>query len=261
MRTVMASVAEAATGTAAAPGGLGWGAWVAIALAVATVASIAALSWVLLRSWRLEATVKARTQGRISLAAGASFAGVSASAAAILGGPGVVAVHFRSRELFRKTASEVTLDALLAFVDQKLSEPPEPETRVGRWAARAKEWALARTDVAGLPGLGLAILGDLRDPAISGSLVCGFSDPGTTGKAAAVLYPVAGVVAPLGDFSIQMDWSGRNRIDGDLEASCGVVPARILREVARFTRRHVSLRRRPVPQTPSSSTLPVSMTT
>lgn len=257
----MASYADGTATSAAASSGLGWGSWVAIALAGLCVVSIGVLSWLIFRTWRLEASVKAQTQGRISLAAGASFAGVSASAAAILGGPGVVVVHFRSRELFRRTASEVTLDALLAFVDDKLSQPPEPETRAGRLAARAKEWALARTDVSELPGLGLAILGDLRDPSLSGSLVCGFSDPGTTGKAAAILYPVAGVIAPLGDFAIQMDWSGRNRIDGDLEASCGVVPARILREVARFSRRHVSLRRRPVPPAPSSTTLPVSMTT
>lgn len=243
---------------AAAGAGSSGSAWVwGLAIGVPALLVVAFVVWALLRGYRVEASFKATTQAsRVSLAAGASLLAFSASAAAILGGPGVVAVHFRSRELWRKQTADASLDALLAWIDGKLSEPEEPPSRAARMVARAKEWLFARTDMGELPALGGRILLDLRDLDFGGSLVCGFADPGTTGKAAALLYPLAGVLAPLGRFTIELDWSGRTRLDGGAELAFAFVPARILSALARFGARHVHPMRTPPPSPPSSSTLP-----
>jgi len=218
------------------------------------VALVAAALW----PWKVEASLKATTQESVvSLAGGAALAGLSGSAAAILGGPGVVALHFRTREIGRRAVPQITLEALLAW----LEEPSAPEDRPGlasRLARRAKDGLLARTDTDALPRLGLALLQDLRDVSLHGTLLCGFEDPTLTGKAAAILYPLGALAAPFGTFEPSFDWSGRTVIDGAAEITFRVVPARVLRELLRFARRHVHLRRK---RPPVSSTLPVSSTT
>lgn len=233
-------------------------AWVwGLAIGVPALVLVALFVWALVRTYRVEATFKATTQAsRVSLAAGASVLAFSASAAAILGGPGVIAVHFRSRELWRKQTADASLDALLAWLDERLSKSEEPPSRAARMIGRAKEWLLARTDTEELPALGGRVVLDLRDLDFGGSLVCGFADPGTTGKAAALLYPLAGVLAPLGRFTIELDWSGRTRLDGGAELSFGVVPVRVLLALARFGVRHIHPTRTPPPSSPTSSTLP-----
>ncbi len=213
-----------------------------------------------LRAWRVEGSLKATTQESVvSLAGGLGAAGFAASAAAILGGPGVLAVHFRARERWRRMVPEVSLEALLRWLEQP-SPPREPRatTRAARVAARAKDGLLARTDTADLPGLGLDVFRGLRDVSVNGTLLCGFEDPTLTGKAAAVLFPLAALLAPFGTFAPSFDWSGRTVIDGGAEISFGVVPARVLRDVLRFAWHHVHLRRK---RAAVSSTLPVSSTT
>lgn len=219
---------------------------------------VAALVASALWPWRVEGSLKATTEDAVvSLAGGLSALGVSASAAAILGGPGVVAVHFRSRERWRRVVPEVSFEALLAWLEEP-APPKEPPGRVGRIATRAKDGLLARTDTKALPGLGLDVFVGLRDKTVHGTLLCGFEDPTLTGKAAAVLFPLAAVLSPFGTFEPSFDWSGRTVIDGSAEIALGVVPARVLREVLRFGWRHVHLRRKPGAV---SSTLPVSSPT
>lgn len=192
---------------------------------------------IVVRSWPIEATLKATTSARaISIAAGFSFAGLSASAAAILDGPGVLAVHLRARQLWRKPIPHVSVEAALAWIDAQLSKPKE--TTRSR-SSRLVDWLLARTDKSALPDLGLRVLGDLREVSLRGHVTCGFADPALTGKTAAVLYPLAGVLAPLGELDVDFDWSGANRLDADVEVSCRVVPMRAIFESLRFARHHV----------------------
>lgn len=209
-----------------------------------------------MRTWRLEATLKASTRGSVvSLAAGLSFAGLSASAAAILDGPGVLAVHLRGRQLWRKPIPRVSVEALLAWIDELISTPvSKRESRIGRILGRIRQWLLPRTDLASLPELGMRLLTGLRAPTLGGSITCGFSDPAITGAAAAWLYPVAGVLAPLGVVDVAMDWSGKNILEGDIEASCGLVPVRGIYEILRFLRLHVHPLRKAVaaPAVPST---------
>jgi hypothetical protein len=207
--------------------------------------------------WRVEATLKAATHAsNVSLAGGLELAGLSGSAAAILGGPGVVAIHLRARELWRRPISHVSLDALLTWLEQP--SPTVSPSRVARLSKRAKEALLARTDVAALPELGLRVLASLRDLSLRGAIKCGFSDPAVSGKAAAWLYPMAGVLAPFGDLDVSIDWSGRNILDGAFDVSFRIVPARVALEGLRFARHHVHLRRK---SATVSSTLPASSTT
>lgn len=222
--------------------GLSPAAWAACAFGLLFTIAIAFL---LFRSWRVEASLKAMTQSeRVSLAGGVDLAGFSASVAAILGGPGVVALHFRARELWRKQVASVSLETLLAFIDAKLDErakdKPDP-TRLERLAHRIKDGLIARTDPRGLPDLGWRLLRDLREPVLSGNVVCGFDDPALTGKAAAWLFPLAGVLSPLGPFDVAIDWSGKNRIDGAFEMGVRFVPARVGIAFASFARRHIRL--------------------
>lgn len=198
--------------------------------------------------WRVEATLKAATRASaVSVAAGLSLAGVSASAAAIVGGPGVIAVHFRAREMWRRPIANVTVEAALIWLDELLARPAAPEKSfISRLVQRTKAWLLPRTDMADLPELGVRVLGGLRDVALRGAFTCGFSDPALTGKTAAWLYPLAGVLSPLGAFDVSIDWSGKTVVDGDVEVSVRIVPARVAFEGLRFARHHVHPLRKPV---------------
>lgn len=210
--------------------------------------------WLLLtRPVRFEATLKATTKaGVVSLGGGVNVAGFSASAAALLGGPGVVAVYFRSRELWRKSIANVSVEALLSWIEKAADEPETPPGLASRVAARVKAWLLPRTELSYLPDLAAQLLADLDDLKLHGGLHCGFADPEITGKAAAVLYPLAGVLSPVGLFDVSFDWSGRTVLDGDFDLSFGVVLGRVLRETGRFVIRRVHLRR----IAPASATLP-----
>ncbi len=238
---------------------LGLASWVALAAAMAL--SAAAAWFVFVRPWRIEATLKAATKGAIvSLGAGVNVAGFSASAAALLGGPGVVAVHFRSKELWRRAVPQVSVEALLVWVEKTLDTPQEPSTSrwppwVTRALARAKEWLRQRTDLDQLPHLGAQLLFDLVDLKLHGTLHCGFEDPALTGRAAAVLYPLSGVLSPLGVCDVSFDWSGRTVLDGDVDLSFSVVLGRVLRRGLRFLWNHVHLRRTPQPSAKSPSLL------
>jgi hypothetical protein len=202
---------------------------------LALVASVALLAW----PWRVEGTLQASSKAAISLAAGVEVASLSVTAAGILGGPGVLAVHLRGRELSRRGTTELTLEALLDWLER----PRPPGSKPSRLVARVKEALLARTDAAELPGLGLAVLGGLRDVSVNGRVHCGFADPGLTGKAAAWIYPVAAVLAPFGTLEVAFDWTGNTVLEAGVEGSFRVVPARVAFAVLRFARRHVHLRR------------------
>jgi hypothetical protein len=227
---------------------------------VTVLASATLIAFVVLVAWpwRVEATLKAISNAdQISLAGGLEVAGLSGSAAAILGGPGVIAMHLRARELWRRSIAEVSLDALLAWLDEP-SPPVAPPSVAARLARRAKDALRARTDVGSLPELGLEVFLGLRDVSLRGDVRCGFSDPVLTGKTAAWLFPIAGVLAPFGTLDVSMDWTGRNVLDGAIELSFRVVPARVALEGLRFARHHVHLRRKAAS---TSSTLPASSTT
>jgi hypothetical protein len=231
-------------------------------LACVALVALAALIALVARPWRVEATLKATTSASaISLAGGLDVAGLSASAAAILGGPGVVAVHLRARELWRRPIAHVSVDSLLAWFDELLSKPAAKESALGRLAGRAKTWLLARTDLADLPELGLRVLLGLRDVSLKGTVTCGFSDPALTGKAAAWLFPIAGVLAPFGLLEIGFDWSGRDRLDGTVEVSFRFVPARVALEGLRFAWHHVHLRGTPALDSSTLPALPATITT
>lgn len=205
---------------------------------LAVLAALLALAtFVLVRGWRGDLTMKAITKnGLVSLAGGLEIFGVSASAAAILGGPGVISVQWRSRELWRRSIPHVTLDALLHWIDTLVDRKPE-EKKNGILDA-----LVSRTDIDELPELGLRVLFDLRDPELSGSMTCGFSDPVLTGKTAAWLFPVAGLLAPLGRIDVGFDWSGKNLVDGNVDFGFRVVLARVVRELLRFAWHHFHLR-------------------
>jgi hypothetical protein len=225
--------------------------WLLIALFAALGAGLFFL--LLSRPVRFEATLKATTKaGVVSLGGGVNVAGFSASAAALLGGPGVVAVYFRSRELWRKSISSVSVEALLVWLDKAADQPETPPGRAARVVAKVKAWLLPRTELSYVPDFAAQLLSDLDDLKLHGGLHCGFADPEITGKAAAVLYPLAGVLSPLGLFDVSFDWSGRTVLDGDFDLSFGVVLGRVLRETARFVIRRVHLRR----IEPPSATLP-----
>jgi hypothetical protein len=220
---------------------------------IGTLLVLVLVTFIVLRAWPIEASLKAQTIGGMptSLAAGVSLSGLSGSAAAILDGPGVVAVHFRTRELWRRTIPHVSLEVLLRWLDEQLSKEKEPDKPPGFFARMAKrifkDWLLPRTDLTALPDLGIRVLGGLKDVSLCGGFTIGFSDPAHTGKAAAVLYPLAGVLSPLGTIDLSFDWSGKNVLDGDVELSMRVIPARLLREGLRFARHHIRLRRQPLP--------------
>ncbi len=226
------------------PGALGK---ILVVLLLALIALIALLSW----PWRVDATAKALSSpSSISLAGGVDLAGFSASAAAILGGPGVVAIHLRGRELLRRPFS---LDALLAG---RAGGPAEPAGLAGRLRRRGGAWLLERTDLADLPELGLRVLESLREVSLRGAFTCGFRDPALTGMVASWLFPLAGILAPLGVLDVSIDWTGRRRLDGAVELSFRFVPARLLLEGVRFVRHHVHPFRRaqPAPSLPPSPT-------
>ena len=227
----------------------------ALSMLVVLVVLVVLFAW----PWRVEATLKAITnESSISLAGGLEVAGLSASGAAILGGPGVVAVHLRARELWRRPIARISLEALLDWVDALLSKPASPSGVVGRVLLRVKNWLLPRTDLAELPELGLRVFLDLRDVSFHGAITCGFSDPALTGKTAAWLFPLAGVLAPLGVLDVSFDWSGRNRLDGAVDVSFRVVPARVAVQGLRFAWHHVHVRS---VIAPVSSTIPKAITT
>ncbi len=210
-------------------------AFVLLALAAAaSIALLAACVW----PWRVDASLKALgSPASLSIAAGLELAGFSASLAAIVGGPGVVALHRRGRELWRRG---FTTDEVLAWLGTlgRKTEPAVPEGRLARFRKRLVDWTLARTDLADLPELGLRVLGDLRDVALEGAITCGFRSAKRMGKAATVLYPIAGVLAPLGRFDVDLDWSGKDHVDGAAELSFRFVLARIARQGLWFLRRH-----------------------
>ncbi|MBS2015440.1 MAG: hypothetical protein JST00_21305 [Deltaproteobacteria bacterium] len=230
----------------------------AIAIACAAIAFAACVLWLLLRGWPASLSLTAKTKdGLVSLGAGLELSKLSVSAAAILGGPGVVVVQLGSRRLWQRNLERVTVEAAATWLEGLLDAPParEEKGRLARLATRAKDALLARTDLGALPSLGTRILLDLRDPSLSGSVLCGFADPAITGKTAAVLFPLAGMLAPLGAIDLRFDWSGRTVLDVDVEGGCKVVPARIARQTAWFAWNHVHRRPR-LPTGEVSHTLP-----
>jgi hypothetical protein len=96
-----------------------------------------------------------------------------------------------------------------------------------------KDALVARTDLAALPELGLALLGDLREVTIAGRVACGSSDPALTGKAAAWLFPLAAVLSPFGTLDVALDWTGKDVLDAEVEGSFRVVLARARSRAAR----------------------------
>lgn len=213
------------------------------AAALLALGSVAALAfW----PWRVEATVKAMTnESAISLAAGIELAGLSASGGAVLDGPGLVAIRFGKRALYKRSIAKVSVDAFLAWLDAWLTKPATPKGAVGRLADRAKSFLLARTDTSELPELGLRVLSSLQDASFEGAITCGFRDPALTGKTAALLFPIAGVLAPFGMLDVSCDWSGKTRIDGEANVRFRFVPARVAGLGLLFAWHHVRLRSRP----------------
>jgi hypothetical protein len=208
--------------------------------------------------WRVEATLKATTgeaSSDVSLGGGLEVLGLalSASGAAILGGPGVAVIHWRSREMWRRSIARVDLDALFDFLDRRDEDDDDEEEHEkkkgisSRLVRHTKDALVSRTDPAGLPGLGLRIIRSLRDVSLRGAVLFGSSDPGVVGKTAAWLYPIAGVLAPFGTLDVSFDWTGRSVLNGDVEISFRVVPARVALEALRFTRHHNN--------TPASNTI------
>jgi hypothetical protein len=201
---------------------------IAIASGVVALVLLIALAIVLLWPWRVDATAKADTnETMIAVGAGVEVALVSASLAAILDGPGVVALHLRGRRLWQRVIPRVSPEAILAWLE---SREPKKESK--------PNWLMQRIDKSLLPEFGLNVLMDLRELTLGGALTCGFADPVLTGKTAAVLYPLAGLLGPFGELDVAFDWSGKRRIDGAFDLSFRVVPARVLVEVVRFARRH-----------------------
>lgn len=215
------------------------------ALVIASLASGLGL-WLFLRGWPASLTLTAKTkEGLVSLGAGLEISWLSANAAAILGGPGVIVLQLGSRRLYEKRLDGVTVEAALAWIESLLDAPDKPPPGYfGRLAARMKNAVVARTDLGALPELGTRIALGLRDPRLGGTVICGFSDPALTGKAAAVLFPLAGMLAPVSSIELRFDWSGRTVLDFDVEGSCRIVPARIAREAAWFVWNHVHYRPR-----------------
>lgn len=199
----------------------------AIAIGAIAIVLTSLSAFLLWRGWTCTVSFTAKTkEGLVSLGGGVELAGFSLSAAAILGGPGVVVLHFRSRELLR----------------MPLPPPPSEQGFFGRLVTRIRDWLLPRTDLDALPEAGMRMVLGLREPSMTGTVTCGFADPALTGKMAAVLYPIAGMLAPLGTLEMRFDWSGRTVIDADLEGSFRIVPARIARETVVFAWRHVHAR-------------------
>jgi hypothetical protein len=204
---------------------------------------LAALVAIVVRPWRVAGKLKATTnESAASFAGGLDLAGLSLSAAAVLGGPGVVALHLGKRELWRRPISATTAAAFFDWLDEVLSRPAAKKGALGRLVERTKSALLARTDVSDLPEAGLRVLFGVRDVELEGWIVCGFADPALTGKAAAWLFPIAGVLAPFGTLDVSFDWSGRTRIDGEMDVSFRFVPAKVARELFRFALHHVHLR-------------------
>ncbi len=212
-----------------------------IIAAVCVVVVTTLLFW----RYRAEASLTAKTKGGlVSFGAGFELAGLTVSAGAILGGPGVAVVSFRKRELYKHSSSCVSVESVLAWIDGLLSAPKKEPSRLVRLLVGVKDWLLPRTDLEHAPELGVRLLLALRDLRIDGTIQCGFEDPALTGKCAAVLYPLAGMLSPFGTFDVGFDWSGRTVVDADVDASFRVVPVRMLLEALRFARAHVHLRRK-----------------
>lgn len=191
------------------------------AIAIGAIAA-ALFGFLVLRGWACTISFTAKTrEGMVSLGGGIELAWFSLSAAAILGGPGVVVLHFRRWELLKLSLPRVA--------------PAEKKKSI-------LDWLLPRIDVDALPETGVKMALGLKDPEMSGNVVCGFADPALTGKMAAVLYPIAGMLAPLGTFEMRFDWSGRTVVDADLEGSFRIVPVRIARETMAFAWSHFHLR-------------------
>lgn len=210
------------------------------------VTIVACATFALLRRWRATAKLKATTRagqaghaGAVSLAGGIDVAGVSASVAAILGGPGVLTVHVGKRAVWRRSIPRLTVDALFEWLNARLSRPAPERGVLGRLVTHTKDALVARTDMSGLPELGVRVFLGLHDVSFEGAITCGFEDPAVTGKTAAWLFPIAGVLAPFGTLDVRFDWSGRNVFDGELDASFRIVPAKVALEGLRFARHHL----------------------
>jgi hypothetical protein len=226
------------------------------ALAATVVFATIAVVW----PWRIEAKLKAATNGSaISFAGGIDLAGISASAAAVFGGPGVLAIHLGRREVWRRPISRLTVDAFFEWLNELLSRPPSKKGALGRLLEHAKDALVARTDLSGLLELGVRVLLGLRDVSFEGSITCGFEDPALTGKTAAWLFPIAGVLAPFGTLRVGFDWSGRNCFDGDIDASFRLVPAKVALEGVRFARHHIHARTKTA-RLSSTPRIPASLT-
>jgi hypothetical protein len=217
---------------------------------VAVVASITFMAW----PFRVQAKLKMLTKSSaISFAGGVDIAGISVSTAGIAGGPGVVAVHLRSRETWRRAIARLSVDAFFEWLDALVARPAAPKGALSRLFSRLKTALVARTDVSDLPELGLRVLLGLRETAFHGAITCGFADPARTGKTAAVLFPIAGILAPFGALDLDFDWSGRTVVDGELDVSFRVVPAKVAFEGLRFVWCHVHLLRQESARASASS--------
>ena len=228
-----------------------------VALAVTVAFATIAVMW----PWRIEAKLKATTNAStISFAGGIDVAGISASAAAVFGGPGVLAVHLGRREVWRRSISRLTVDAFFAWLNELLSRPPSKKGAFARLVEHAKDALVARTDLSGLLELGARILLGLRDVSFEGWITCGFSDPALTGKTAAWLFPIAGVLAPFGTLDVGFDWSGRNCFDGEIDASFRIAPAKVALEGVRFARHHIHARTETARLSSAPHRIPASLT-
>jgi hypothetical protein len=229
-----------------------------VALAVTVAFATIAVVW----PWRIEAKLEAATNGStISFAGGLDVARtISLSAAAVLGGPGVVAIHLGKREVWRRSISRLTVDAFFAWLNELLSRPPSKKGAFARLVEHAKDALVARTDLSGLLELGVRVLLGLRDISFEGSVTCGFEDPALTGKTAAWLFPVAGLLAPFGTLGVALDWSGRSCFDAEIDASFRIVPAKVAREGIRFARHHLHARTKTARLSAPPHRIPASLT-
>lgn len=197
--------------------------------------------------WRGAFSFKAQGNHKaISAALGVEISVCSISFAAIWKGPAVIVVHVVGREVFRRVT---TVDALIAKVMAPSEKKDEPEkTTPSVWVERTKRlgsWCVDHTDLMELPSLGKTLWGALVSPEMSGSIKVGFSDPELNGKAAAWLYSILGVIGPLGQVNVDIDWSGETVLDTNLQGSTRVIVARLVHHVMAFVLHHVHPFQRP----------------
>jgi len=211
-------------------------------IALIVVAALVALAAVLAVVVPLRVRLTAKGRGQFGdtwvIAGGLELFLITVSFAAAHAAPSLVQVHVAGRRVWvrRRTGAET---------------PEEPASHASLVDKAKRVWAEIdqRFDRKLLASFVLGLRRHLRLEHCRGQLAYATPDVAFTGMLSGALYFVAGLLSPVGSFTVTPEWEDVLRAQGDIDVAVKVWPLRAIADIAWFVARN--MRKRALPAAPA----------